>query len=118
MMNDLTQEQVNELSDKELQARLIRYVIPNQADNFYEACINASEEDYLNNWSDLMTLVVERKIALFPQFDDDGYECWQAQSPELAANIWFDVVNKNPQRALAECLFLTLQEKANNERLK
>ena len=58
--------------------------------------------DYCNNWSDLMPLVVEKGISLEAELRD-GY--WYARSNLCSSR------NKNPQRALAECLLKVLGAK-------
>jgi hypothetical protein len=107
----LTQEQVSELSDKDLNKRVARFFA------FYyvgqNRCLTAGGDyidlpDYCNNWNDLMPLVIEHEIAFNPI--DRPALFWVAGS-----NSYHPTKNKIPQRALAECLFLVLQEKANNE---
>jgi hypothetical protein len=69
---------------------------------------------YCNNWNDLMPLVVEHKIDLEFADIDVTEEIVRAQG-----FIWdggdithhYEVINKSPQRALAECLLKVLENK-------
>lgn len=61
------------------------------------------------NWNDLMPLVVEHEITLYKYIDSSG---WQAFKGSLT-DMEITTDNLNPQRALAECLYLVLKEKAN-----
>lgn len=105
-MNNLTQEQVSKLSDLELDLEIAKLLYPNQPDGWYNAFMRSGNGDYCNNWNDLMPLIVEHGIDL-------GF---LACSRVYAARLYDDVdvfsLNENPKRALAECLFLALQEKA------
>jgi len=73
---------------------------------------SASLVDYCNNWNDLMPLVVEHKIALMPEYFDDIVmtDNWEAEY-EIIPNGYQCSVNKDPQRALAECLLKVLESK-------
>lgn len=63
--------------------------------------------NYLNNWSDLMPLVVKYGLSLRFIHDSDLSMCWKAYKGIV-------IINKSPQRALAECLLKVLtQEKQN-----
>lgn len=111
-MNNLTQEQVSGLSDYDL-----NYGIANNLK--LETFINLSGTttrvgllplskgfvDYCNSLDDLMPLVFEHEVSLM--FRDH-----KSLSPRAYHKSIY-TVNKSPQRALAECLFLVLQ--ANNK---
>lgn len=111
-MNNLTQEQVSGLSDYDL-----NYGIANNLK--LETFINLSGTttkvglfplskgfvDYCNNWDDLMPLIVEHEIGV--DYFTVGLSAMATVDPDYIVHV----VNKNPQRALAECLFLVLQEK-------
>ena len=85
----------------------------------------AIQVDYCNNWNDLMPLVVEYDINLLSRREDgySGRGRWMVQHvTETKAEVvkmdhfsnwtYIEEFNDNPQRALAECLLLVLQEKA------
>lgn len=90
----LTQEQVSELSDFELN-KSIWLIVKNPKHNYKDCRV----VNYCNSWNDLMPLVVEHKINIHSRTTND----WSAWSSVFAG------INENPQRALAECLFLVLQ---------
>jgi hypothetical protein len=111
----LTQEQVSELSDKDLNKRVARFFA------FYyvgqNRCLTAGGDyidlpDYCNNWNDLMPLVVE--LQLEQEYSEAGLTVSYFELEVHTFDSDFKTV-KSPQRALSECLFLVLQEKANNE---
>ncbi len=122
-MNNLTQEQVSELSEQGLAERLISLIYPDSkiliqsnevAGNVRMLELDGQRvvrlPDYCNNWNDLMPLVVEYGVTLYRTSRRDGWlAVWDCGIGEIS------IANENPQRALAECLFLVLQEKANNE---
>lgn len=60
----------------------------------------------LNNWNDLMPLVVEHGITLHKYASCTG---WQAFTGSISS-LEIHVNNINPQIALAECLLKVLQE--------
>ena len=66
-----------------------------------------NELDYCNNWNDLMPLVVEHKIQL-RTWGDKWFATERSRHIHSAAY-------ENPQRALAECLLLVLEAKANEQ---
>ena len=68
--------------------------------------------DYYNNMNDLMPLVIEHGISLV--FRDDG-DCDAYVPNDYAMFVHISVINKDPQRALAECLLIVLQSKRNNQ---
>lgn len=67
-----------------------------------------SECDYCNNWNDVMPLAVEHRISLCPAEDRDDCE-WYGDKifSDNIESCWSDV---SPQRAIACCLILVLQE--------
>jgi len=65
--------------------------------------------DYLNDWNDLMPLVVERQISLFQYKETDTWQAYVAI--ELGCQTKHSTFNKNPQRALAECVLKVLEAK-------
>ena len=62
--------------------------------------------DYLS-WDDIMPLAVEHKISLFAYQDA---QLWCAQHYFDAIGM-HTTINESPQRALACCLILVLQER-------
>lgn len=62
-----------------------------------------------NNWNDLMPLVIEHKI----QLKRSSLGLWIANLKGNVGESW--VMDKTPQRALAECLLKVLQGESNNE---
>lgn len=65
-----------------------------------ECTFKANPTDYCTNWSDLMPLVVEHEISI--DYFEEGLSAMHPDS---------HVCNKDPQRALAECLFKVLESK-------
>lgn len=72
-----------------------------------------SECDYCNNWNDVMPLAVEHGISLIE--NDDGYSAYQNFSIYEDINYRIEhgahFGDEKPQRAIACCLILDLQEK-------
>ncbi len=66
--------------------------------------------DY-RDWNDLMPHVIKHNICLCPEyFSDTGYTGkWDAEYDNNAIGIYAS--NKDPQRALAECLLEVLERK-------
>ena len=56
-------------------------------------------------WEVLMPLVIEHKLRFTPH-PNDSYE-----AAKYAKELCIEIVNKNPQRALAECLLKVLEAK-------
>jgi len=69
-------------------------------------------KDYCNNWNDLMPLVVEYRLCLSNLYDPTD---WAAIKTDEKGYQKIVEINKNPQRALAECLYKVLQAKAEKE---
>lgn len=137
-MNNLTKEELGELSDFNLNSGLasligeneeLDFIVKDEWDVYQKGAISIARTDnplqsypcfpdYCNNWNDLMPLVIEHGIDLY-HWQISG--SWKALAftylPDGEFNQEFQTLNKNPQRALAECLFLVLQEKTNNENL-
>jgi hypothetical protein len=117
-MNNLTQEQVSRLNKGRLNNGIAKFLGIYMSDNGFGTVrvwvsgvpnsIKGVVKDYCDNWNDLMPLVLEHEIAFNPI--DSPASFWVAGS-----NSYHPTKNKIPQRALAECLFLVLQEKANND---
>lgn len=61
--------------------------------------------DYCNNWNDLMPLVVKYKLCLSNLYDNTD---WAAIKTDYKGYQRHVVINKNPKRALAECLYQVL----------
>lgn len=133
-MNKLTQEQVSELSDFELNKGIAEYIGELSLDEYTgynivqksnilvaEMNDDPSEDrpcfsDYCNNWNDLMPLVVENNIldnSLFYGELIDGTK--YGMDYLLNEDISFHFNSNKLERMLAECLLLALQEKDNNE---
>jgi hypothetical protein len=123
-MNNLTQEQVSELSDHNLTKNIVLLLgltlhhkqyeqdaVVIWGDEFDNGDIDTYLVDYCNNWNDLMPLVVEHALKI---------QTFKRRNKFLVRVILNDNTDsftagaKTLQRALAECLFLVLQEKANN----
>ena len=76
--------------------------------------------NYLNNWSDLMPLVIEHEIQLCNSISRINGE---NRCVEFRGEYWHDGLsleyksawNTNPQLALAECLLKVLQAKAKEQ---
>jgi hypothetical protein len=121
-MNNLTQEQVSDLHNKSLTrsiAKLLGVNIDSETDHpmstgdhilYYEGKTYHAL-DYCTSWNDLMPLVVEHALKI---------QTFKRRNKFLVRVILNDNTDsftagaKTLQRALAECLFLVLQEKANN----
>lgn len=79
-------------------------------DNLGGDAINENwKVDYTNNWNDLMPLVVEHGISFL--YDDESKNTGAYWHNDTDAYPVIQVNNINPQRALAECLLLVLQDK-------
>lgn len=126
MMNKLTPKQVSELSNENLTEGIAKFLgwprqvrgRPNDG-KFYVGYIENVETPYvfnpLNNWNDLMPLTVAHDIEYFRNSHiSNKIKEYQAYcvNPRIKEN---DCTHINLKRALAECLFLVLQEKTNNE---
>lgn len=117
-MNKLTQEQVSELSDNALDVGLADflgrdYFISSDGSIWRKDIVPSERISYCNNWNDLMPLVLEHDIYHAPPYEKGGK--YQAtQWVKDSEDIWLEVSNLNLKRAYAECLFLVLQEIANN----
>lgn len=68
--------------------------------------------DYCNNWNDLMPLFLEHRIIAVP-YKDDLWEVYHHEYSDCIQPRYPD--DDNLQRALAECIYLVLQEKANEK---
>jgi len=99
-MNNLTPEQVRELSDNDLRMHLIELIYPNQQDEWYESFIAANNGDYCNNWNDLIPLVLKygEDISNLDTFGLTGF--WNLSSEE------------HPKRLLAKFLLKVLQKRS------
>lgn len=89
--------ELSELSDKRLNQELNKLANP---------IVN---RDYLGDWGALMPLVIKNKISLMSVFDE-----WWPRVGNFTTPAMIHKGKQNPQRALAECLYLVLKEK-NNE---
>ena len=90
----MANEEISKLSGLELRLELVKALHPNQSDTWYNAFMAAGNGDYLNNWNDLMPLVVKYSKDLDWELGEDFYH--------------FMCDNKNTQRTLAECLLLVI----------
>ena len=130
-MNKLSPEQVNKLSKFELNCYIAIILFPDLqyadsglvtklkdgAANF-RLCnaigedLDAGTYDYCNNWNDLMPLVVEWGISRKDMAERVDHICYREVSlGGCVTGRTFEVRNADPQRALAECLLLVLQDK-------
>ena len=62
--------------------------------------------DYCTNWNDIMPLAVEHKVSLFA-YQDAHLWCAQHYFDSVGMRT---VIDESPQRAIACCLVLVLQE--------
>ena len=122
-----TKEQLQGMSDLEINQTLTAYVLGNPwlyfgelvndgkefhvanaiGDPFYCSVIN-----YCNNPSDIIPLAFEHKLTISPQierFDIPSAGLWV--STDKNWNGKYSVMDKNPLRAIACCLILVLQDK-------
>ena len=119
----MNSEEISKLSDFELNKAISKY----QTDYaFYfnddsisrvgykgNICINKII-NYCVDWSDLMPLVVEHGIShIYLPISKTWTACTADYDVRTQPPI--EITNKNPQRALAECLLLVLQDKENKE---
>ncbi len=114
-MANLTQEQVSELSDFELEKRIHKLRHP----TFTKENLAGTHRKYCTSWNDLMPLVLQYDISILDGVAghdfDYGYEDDYPNPPRYnEPDFKTKVADKPPQRALAECLFLVLQQEANN----
>lgn len=113
-----TKEQLQGVSDFEVNKALGHLVYKN---SYIERSVHGGSEisiinkdfalvmvDYCNNWNDVMPLAVEYGISLCPSEDKKDCE-WYADKifSRNLESCWSD---KSPQRAIACCLILVLQE--------
>ena len=117
-MSNLTQEQVSELSDFEINKGIAEFLNIYMSDNGFGAVrvwvsgvpnsIKGVAKDYCNNWNDLIPLVVDHDIEFFRCSHVDNkakeYQAFCA-NPDIAEN---EAVNCKLERALAECLLQVL----------
>ena len=82
-----------------------------ESDDYIKYIVKPSyKRDYTDNWNALMPLVIEHGISL-EQFEDGR---WRTVFNKEEFWSHFTVMNDNPQRALAECLYKVLLAKENN----
>ena len=93
------------MNDYELNKAIAAYVYPDEIIHMVRGKVlihTIGTLDYCNNWNDLMPLVIAHKISLQKRLCGG----WGAVSQP--AKDWPIIVNKIPQRALAECLLKVL----------
>ena len=98
------------MTKAELNLAIAKLVYPEYAEDMlevagfarWEVSIGIGFFDY-KDWNDLMPLVVEHGIEMYP-VSSDTWSVWGGKT---------NVKDKDPQRALAECLLKVLQEKAD-----
>jgi hypothetical protein len=61
--------------------------------------------NYCTNWNDIMPLAVEHEISLMKYNNQNGWMAIRSAPPVAIYSI-----NQSPQRAIACCLILVLQE--------
>lgn len=122
-MNKLTQDQVSQLSDEDLNLLLSVMLHPNskitevpKGNGGYQlmTCYNNSCRpilDYCNNWNDLMPLVCECGISYSDRKGLQGFNEGRFLATCLRG---YRAEGDCLPRVLVECLFLILQEKLNN----
>lgn len=106
------------LSDSELNLAIARLVYPDAIRFSKTSCgtrvmfsINKGlSVDYLNNWNDLMNLVVKQNFDYEVLQVTKGWRAVAAYTDTV-----FESVAKTQQRALAECLYLVLLEKEKSD---
>jgi len=117
-MNKLSPEQVSKLSDENLTKGIAEFVYPKNGwdiyrnnskidpDTYirYEDSSHYEQVDYCNNWNDLMPLIIEYRIELREGTRTNGWKAFHR-------GIGVVISNDTPQRALAECVLLVLQDK-------
>ena len=117
----MNSEEISKLSDFELNKAIAELIYPElnwvMSNTCYDnTTVVANSGDgwklnYCNNWNDLMPLVVEHEISL----NDATNSEWIADTFRVMPRNELFSISKNPQRALAECLLLVLQDKENKE---
>jgi hypothetical protein len=71
----------------------------------------AGKVNYCANWNDLMPLAVEHKIHFGPDGDlDNPINHYAISDKSISSENLIELVDSNPQRAIACCLILVLQE--------
>lgn len=106
------------MNDFELNKAIAERVIP-KVTQIFELHTGAAEVqtkgdspiivDYLKYWEDLMPLVVEYKLSLYPHLT-----FWRSDPDFESHETKNDIVEgDNPQRALAECLLKVLAKETD-----
>ena len=104
------------MTNQELNLKIAQLVYPDawyQDGCMVNGVVVIQLPDYCNNWNNLMPLVIEHGIDISNHIDGDGNKCieaewWYNQDIDCISVYSHDTT---PQRALAECLLLVLQEK-------
>ncbi len=119
----MTNEEMSKLSDDELTFSIAKIIhvcggVEKRKDGsvfIATASINPIKVDYLNNWNDLMPLVIEHDIEFFrcSHFNNKSKE-YQAfcANPDISEN---EATNCKLERAYAECLLQILIAKGEIE---
>lgn len=99
-MNKLTQKQVSELSDYELNLAIYKL----------SGVLIKMLPDYCNNWNDLMREIERLNVNYGVYQNMINWRCILSYS-----NQKWESSAKTQIRAFAEAMFLLMQEEANNE---
>jgi hypothetical protein len=116
-MNNLTQKQVSELSDPELNFNIARLIFKKAviADGAAVRCIDERNYlftvNYCNNWNDISPLAFE--LQLEQEYSEAGLTVSYFELEVHTFDSNFKTI-KSPQRAISECAFLVLQGRDNN----
>ncbi len=116
-MNNLTQDQVSELSDFEVNKGIAEFLDIYMSDNGFGTVrvwasgvpnsIKGVVKDYCDNWNDLMFTIEELNLDFSSHQNMIG---WRVVLSYSYGEAW-ESSAKNRRRAASECLFLVLQEK-------
>lgn len=102
----MTSEEISKLSEFELNKAIwLKVKNPN---HHYKDCRVIG---YCVLWNELMPLVVEHGITLYKYMSCGGWQAFLG----TPGNLEISIQNKNPQRALAECLLMVLIEKEDDD---
>jgi len=119
----MNNEEISKLNNNQLSRKIALQLGEDVAERYLHdvvnVVLNGNIVDYCGNWNDLMPLVVEYGIA-FGQIsyeNENGDKIFQAGRWTLPFERLesHTRTSRNPQRALAECLLLVLQDKENKE---
>ena len=109
---NLTRQQISALTDTELNRAMI-WLYPTDGrvwtDGFFYYCSSRGGLAHLLDWDLTMPLAVENNVSTI----NESGNCWAGTDAMAGDGLLYmenDVINKNPLRAICECLVLTALE--------